>query len=132
MNKKPDEIENWGGRNRDGYCSVRCVAASLFFSAAIKVGLRSNESMGWGLSSLCCVLCPPLMGSRCGGISQVWLWKTFPHINPIRSDPEHELAGELVSRRACSRPPKLSTDSVDLNYLIFSLQEKRSCRVNYA
>lgn len=70
---------------------------AFFSSAAIKVRLRSNESMGWGLSSLCCVLCPPLMGSRCGGISQVWLWKTFPHINPIRSDPEHELAGEQAS-----------------------------------
>lgn len=68
----------------------------LFFflplSAAIKAELQSNESRRWGLSSLCCVLCPLLMASRCGGISQVWLWKTFPHINPIRSDPAHEPA----------------------------------------
>lgn len=80
-------------------------------SAAIKAELQSNESRHWELCSFCCVLCPLLMASRCGGISQVWLWKTFPHINPIKSYPAHELAGEP----ACSRPPKRSTDAVDLN-----------------
>lgn len=68
-----------------------------FSSAAIKAELQSNESRRWGLCSLCCVLCPLLMASRCGGISQVWLWKTFPHINPIRSDPAHELDSEQAS-----------------------------------
>lgn len=82
-----------------------------FSSTAIKAELQSNESGHWGLRSLCCMLCPLLMASRCGGFSQVWLWKTFPHINPIRSDPAHELARE---QRAHDRP-KRATDTVDLN-----------------
>lgn len=72
-----------------------------FSSTAIKAELQSNESRHWRPCSLCCVLCPLLMASRCGGISQVWLWKTFPHINPIRSDPAHELARE---QRGHDRP----------------------------
>lgn len=68
-----------------------CIEA--LFSAAIKAELQSNESRRWGLSSLCCMLCPLLMASRCGPISQVWLWKTFPHINSIMA---HRLASGLV------------------------------------
>lgn len=53
---------------------------------AIKAELQSNESRhrlgegsgGQGFCSLCCVLCPLLMASRCGAISQVWLWKNIP------------------------------------------------------
>ena len=76
--------------------AVLKLCSEPFSSAAIKAELQSNESRRWGLSSLCCVLCPLLMASRCGGISQVWLWKTFPHINPIRSDPAHELASKIA------------------------------------
>lgn len=65
-----------------------------FSFTAIKVELQSNESRHWGLCSLCCVLCPLLMASRCGVFHKCGFRKTFPHINPIRWDPAHELATE--------------------------------------
>lgn len=68
-----------------------------------------NQGIGvGGLCSLCCVLCPLLMASRCGAISQVWLWKTFPRINPIRSEP-------CVRGAAWPPPPERCADSVDSN-----------------
>lgn len=63
---------------------------SVLSSSAIKAELQSNESRHWGLSSLCCVLCPLLMASRCGLFHKCGFRKTFPHINPIRWDPTHE------------------------------------------
>lgn len=67
-----------------------------FSSIAIKVEPQFNESRHWGLCSLCCVLCPLLMASRCGLFHKCGFRKTFPHINPISSDPAHDLATETA------------------------------------